>query len=106
MTHGTSQPPMLVGVKVLDFTQYLAGPTATRLMAELGAEIIKVEQAPGGDPSRALPSWRPTLLLASALGAIHRRRVRQRPVVFPVWLRPRWMGPRDRLRKSLGLAAG
>lgn len=50
-----SQPAMLAGVKVLDFTQYLAGPTATRLMAELGADIIKVEQAPSGDPSRALP---------------------------------------------------
>src|SRR5215510_10448901 len=46
---------MLAGVKVLDFTQYLAGPTATRLMAELGGEIIKVEQAKGGDPSRGLP---------------------------------------------------
>ena len=51
----TDTPPMLAGIKVLDFTQYLAGPTATRLMAELGAEIIKVEQAKGGDPSRALP---------------------------------------------------
>lgn len=50
-----SQPLMLDGIKVLDFTQYLAGPTATRLMAELGAEIIKVEQAKGGDPSRGLP---------------------------------------------------
>src|SRR5581483_7356447 len=49
------QQPMLAGIKVLDFTQYLAGPTATRLMAELGAEIIKVEQAKSGDPSRALP---------------------------------------------------
>ena len=38
-----------------DFTQYLAGPTVTRFMAELGAEIIKVELAPGGDPSRMLP---------------------------------------------------
>src|SRR6266851_7142183 len=46
---------MLAGVRVLDFTQYLAGPTATRLMAELGAEIIKVEQAKGGDPSCSLP---------------------------------------------------
>jgi crotonobetainyl-CoA:carnitine CoA-transferase CaiB-like acyl-CoA transferase len=43
------------GIKVLDFTQYLAGPTVTRLMAELGAEIVKVEIAPGGDPSRTLP---------------------------------------------------
>ncbi|MCS6926086.1 MAG: CoA transferase [Candidatus Binatia bacterium] len=51
----SAQPAMLAGVTVLDFTQYLAGPTATRLMAELGADIIKVEQAPGGDPSRLLP---------------------------------------------------
>jgi len=46
---------MLEGIKVLDFTQYLAGPTVTRLMAELGADIVKVEQSPGGDPSRNLP---------------------------------------------------
>jgi len=46
---------MLTGCKVLDFTQYLAGPTITRLMAEMGADIIKVEQAPMGDPSRLLP---------------------------------------------------
>ncbi|HXG19686.1 MAG TPA: CoA transferase [Methylomirabilota bacterium] len=55
MTANAQQQPMLAGIKVLDFTQYLAGPTATRLMAELGAEIIKVEQAKSGDPSRALP---------------------------------------------------
>src|SRR5688572_9385922 len=46
---------MFSGIRVLDFTQYLAGPTVTRFMAELGADIIKVEQAPGGDPSRMLP---------------------------------------------------
>src|ERR1700730_8505394 len=39
------------------------------------------------------------LLLTNGLSAIRRRRVRQRPVVFPVWLRPRWIGPRDRLRE-------
>jgi crotonobetainyl-CoA:carnitine CoA-transferase CaiB-like acyl-CoA transferase len=48
-------PRILEGVKVLDFTQYLAGPTVTRLMAELGADIVKVEQAPGGDPTRTMP---------------------------------------------------
>ena len=44
---------ILEGIRVLDFTQYLAGPSVTRLMAEMGAEIIKVEQSPGGDPGRA-----------------------------------------------------
>jgi crotonobetainyl-CoA:carnitine CoA-transferase CaiB-like acyl-CoA transferase len=52
---GANGSGMLSGLKVLDFTQYLAGPTVTRLMAEMGAEIIKVEQAPMGDPARLLP---------------------------------------------------
>ncbi len=46
---------VLDGYKVLDFTQFLAGPTVTRMMAEMGAEIIKVEIAPIGDFSRGLP---------------------------------------------------
>ena len=46
---------ILDGVRVLDFTQYLAGPTVTRLMTELGAEVVKLEQGPAGDPSRQLP---------------------------------------------------
>ena len=52
---GANAMMILDGIRVLDFTQYLAGPTVTRLMAEMGAEIIKVELAPGGDPSRGLP---------------------------------------------------
>jgi crotonobetainyl-CoA:carnitine CoA-transferase CaiB-like acyl-CoA transferase len=50
-----SSRPILDGYKIIDFTQYLAGPTATRLMAELGADIIKVEMSPFGDPSRSFP---------------------------------------------------
>ncbi len=46
------------GLRVLDFTQVLAGPTATRLMVELGAEVIKVEMAPAGDMARGLPQIR------------------------------------------------
>src|SRR5229473_677476 len=41
--------------KVLDFTQYVAGPTVTLMMAEMGAEVIKVELAPGGDKTRLAP---------------------------------------------------
>jgi crotonobetainyl-CoA:carnitine CoA-transferase CaiB-like acyl-CoA transferase len=43
---------LLDGYKVLDFTHFVAGPTATRLMAGMGAEIIKVEMAPHGDHAR------------------------------------------------------
>lgn len=43
----------LAGIRVLDLSQYLAGPACTRLLAEMGAEVIKVEAAPFGDPSRA-----------------------------------------------------
>jgi len=43
---------MLSGIKVIDMTQFVAGPTASRLLAEMGADVIKVELAPFGDRSR------------------------------------------------------
>ena len=46
---------ILGGIVVIDFSQVIAGPACTRLMAELGAEVIKVELAPAGDPARLLP---------------------------------------------------
>jgi crotonobetainyl-CoA:carnitine CoA-transferase CaiB-like acyl-CoA transferase len=48
---------VLDGVKVLDFSHYVAGPHCTRLLAEAGAEIIKVESFTG-DTSRYLPVLR------------------------------------------------
>jgi CoA:oxalate CoA-transferase len=48
-----NKPRMLEGYRVLDFTQFVAGPTCTRLLAEMGAEVIKLELAPEGDRVRA-----------------------------------------------------
>ncbi len=44
----------LNGLKVLEFSHAVMGPTAGLILAELGADVIKVEPAPGGDPTRRL----------------------------------------------------
>lgn len=49
---------VLDGYRVLDFTQYLAGPAATNLMVQLGAEVIKLEIGPHGEPVRNFPYCR------------------------------------------------
>jgi crotonobetainyl-CoA:carnitine CoA-transferase CaiB-like acyl-CoA transferase len=48
----TSKGP-LGGVKVLELCQVMAGPTCGMLLADLGADVVKVEKLPGGDDTRA-----------------------------------------------------
>ncbi len=43
---------ILDGIRVLDFSQHVAGPSASRMMAEMGAEVIKLELAPFGEQIR------------------------------------------------------
>lgn len=55
---------LLAGVRVVDLTTSIAGPSGTMLLADMGAEVIKIERPGGGDDAR---SWGPPFLEGQSL---------------------------------------
>lgn len=53
----SAKPRLLDGVRVLELGQFIAAPLLTRMMADVGAEVIKLEMAPGGDTMRGFPPF-------------------------------------------------
>jgi crotonobetainyl-CoA:carnitine CoA-transferase CaiB-like acyl-CoA transferase len=58
MTADNGRPLPLSGVRVLDIGRRIAGPFCARLLARLGADVVKIEQPGAGDPARRIGPFR------------------------------------------------
>jgi len=59
----SSQSAALAGIKVLDLSRILAGPTAAQALGDLGADVVKVERPGEGDDTR---KWGPPYVLGAS----------------------------------------
>jgi crotonobetainyl-CoA:carnitine CoA-transferase CaiB-like acyl-CoA transferase len=58
MDDDSEAPPVpLAGLRILEFTQNIMGPSAGLVLADLGAEVVKIEPAPGGETTRRLSGF-------------------------------------------------
>ena len=71
----TQTPLPLDGITIVDFTQVMMGPCATQMLADYGADVIKIERAGGGDISRGFLAARdPAGLTNPVFGSLNRNK--------------------------------
>jgi crotonobetainyl-CoA:carnitine CoA-transferase CaiB-like acyl-CoA transferase len=54
--HGADAPPVLEGIRVLDFGRFIAGPHCAAMLGDLGADVIRIERPDGGEDRAVTPA--------------------------------------------------